>query len=232
MKKTVAMILIWTFCLSAAACARRADVVQPTHGEALAEDAAQTATALPTTEPEQTTAEPTTVDVPPTVMTAPSARMTTETATAVTDPPVTTLPPTEGALAFERQIVRVNYSGDGTFPYAALLADRAALDSELRRYTTDGSYSVEPTQELNAAVQKYTHDWFATHRLLFVRLQESSGSVSHEITQATRTAAGADVTIRRNVPEVGTCDMAEWMLFIEVDDVTLTGADRVNVTIE
>ena len=192
---------------------------------------AQTASALPTTEPEQTTAEQTTVDVPPTAVTATSAKTTTETATAVTDPPVTTLPPTEGALAFDRQIVRVHYSGDGTFPYAAVLADRAALDSELRRYTTGSDYPVDMPQELNAAVQKYTPEWFAAHRLLFVHLQESSGSVSHEITQVSRTAAGADVTIRRNVPEVGTCDMAEWMLFIEVGDVSLTGADTVNVTI-
>jgi len=51
-------------------------------------------------------------------------------------------------------------------------------------------------------------------------LEENSGSISHEIKSIT----GDTVTIRRVVPEAGTCDMAGWLLLVELDEVLDNGS--------
>lgn len=46
-----------------------------------------------------------------------------------------------------------------------------------------------------------------------VVLTEPSGSITHELVRVTEEA----VTIHRNVPEAGTCDMAAWLILVETD---------------
>jgi len=60
---------------------------------------------------------------------------------------------------------------------------------------------------------RYDNEWFMTHQLIAVNISESSGSVSHKVTDLT----SQYVTIERTVPQTGTADMAEWDILIELD---------------
>lgn len=61
--------------------------------------------------------------------------------------------------------------------------------------------------------EAYSNQFFTDRSLLLVLVREGSGSISHEVLSVT----GDTVTVRRIVPEAGTCDMAEWLLVLELD---------------
>ena len=65
----------------------------------------------------------------------------------------------------------------------------------------------------------YGEAFFETGCLTAVLLTENSGSVSHTVEQVTQQS----VTIRRSVPEEGTCDMAALLILIETDRETHSG---------
>lgn len=71
-------------------------------------------------------------------------------------------------------------------------------------------------------IQRYDDDFFEAFDLLFVILEEGSGSVRHEVTgvRVLPSQNGKHILrpeIDRLVPEVGTEDMAEWHIMIEVE---------------
>ena len=75
----------------------------------------------------------------------------------------------------------------------------------------------EPSGRLREAADRYDAAWFGTHRLLLLRVTEPSGSNSHEVTGVRSDGEALTVDLTRILPEVGTCDMADWLLLIEVD---------------
>ena len=75
----------------------------------------------------------------------------------------------------------------------------------------------EPSGRLREAADRYDAAWFGTHRLLLLRVTEPSGSNSHEVTGVRSDGETLTVDLTRILPEVGTCDMADWLLLIEVD---------------
>jgi len=79
-----------------------------------------------------------------------------------------------------------------------------------------------PNQNLSGKTGKYDADYFKTGRLLAVLLEENSGSIRHKIEE--QGLLGDRVVIRRIVPEVGTCDMAIWLILAEVDSSFADGA--------
>lgn len=73
------------------------------------------------------------------------------------------------------------------------------------------------------AIKKYDAEFFEDHDLIFVVLEEGSGSIRHEVTDVRLLPSMADriryfiqPEIKRIVPEVGTADMAEWHIIIEI----------------
>ena len=68
------------------------------------------------------------------------------------------------------------------------------------------------------ACDKYDDAYFERQNLVLIVLQEGSGSIRHEITDVRRNMekGGWAITIDSNSPEIGTCDMAQWHLFLEV----------------
>lgn len=66
-------------------------------------------------------------------------------------------------------------------------------------------------------LEHYREDFFADASLIAVTLTEPSGSVSHEVRAISETENGWQVEIMRRTPEVGTCDMAAWLILIETD---------------
>ena len=83
-------------------------------------------------------------------------------------------------------------------------------------------YGLE-SEEFAAALDRYDASFFEENDLIVVLLEEGSGSVRHEVTGLHVTPlqdADKQYEVRpeitRIVPEVGTCDMAEWHIFIEI----------------
>ena len=67
------------------------------------------------------------------------------------------------------------------------------------------------------ACDKYNAEYFEKQILVMVLLEEGSGSVRHNVDNVKYGSDGKlYVSIRRDVPEVGTADMAEWHILIEM----------------
>lgn len=67
------------------------------------------------------------------------------------------------------------------------------------------------------ACDQYDEAFFEKNFLVFVLLEEGSGSVRHEVRGVEQTAdKKLSVSIGREVPEVGTADMAEWHIILEL----------------
>ncbi len=120
--------------------------------------------------------------------------------------------------AFNVQCFRVGWQ-DGSYPQTQVITSLPALEAFLNVY--ENGWETE-------APRCYTKEWFQTHKLLAVILSEGSGSVSHEVTAV----SAHEVKINRYIPEVGTCDMAEWLMLIELDrDADIADDLRVEFTV-
>lgn len=65
--------------------------------------------------------------------------------------------------------------------------------------------------------EEYTEDFFAESYLIFIILEEPSGSISHSVQFVHLTEDDhLQIAINRNVPEVGTDDMAYWHVVLEL----------------
>lgn len=75
------------------------------------------------------------------------------------------------------------------------------------------------------ACDKYDEKYFENQILVMVLLEEGSGSVRHNV-ESVKVAQDDKlyISICAIVPEVGTCDMAEWHILIEPEE----GIDVVN----
>ena len=117
---------------------------------------------------------------------------------------------------FNAKYVRTYYTGRNSgSPKKKIFTSRAELDSYVNEYKekTGNMIGLDMTETLEEAVAGYDDNWFNSHKLVMVILEEGSGSIGHEVVQV----GGLDITIKRLVPQVGTCDMAEWHIFIELD---------------
>lgn len=102
------------------------------------------------------------------------------------------------ALAFSNPgCVRVNYEGNRSYV----------------RYVTD--IDQLPAEE---ALQGYDAAFFENHALIVVYETVNSGSVRLELEEITVEAGTASVSIKRTISgDMGTSDMATWLLWAEVD---------------
>ena len=102
-------------------------------------------------------------------------------------------------------------------PKACLLRSRAELDDLLTQLDTEG---------LTDGFARYDQTWFdGDNQLVAVVVTETSGSVYHEILSLIRDGSGLTAAVLRRVPQMGTCDMAAWLLTAETsgaEDLPLT----------
>lgn len=110
-----------------------------------------------------------------------------------------------GELSFSNeQRLRLSAMSTSFAPTADLLGSVQAVSQYLARF---------PYNDLTAVTETYNEDFFRTHRLLAVVVQEPSSSISHTVSALTEDS----VTILRDVPEAGDCDMALWLILVQVD---------------
>lgn len=66
------------------------------------------------------------------------------------------------------------------------------------------------------ACAKYDDAYFAQHKIVLVAVEENSGSVRHTVTKISGGGQNWEIYIDRSAPQIGTSDMAQWHIFVEV----------------
>ena len=137
-------------------------------------------------------------------------------------------PANPGYTLSNPQAIRVHYGA--TPESGAVIVDSVkSLEEYLSGFESlmwDGEGNTIPIAELDALEKTYTKDFFRNGHLLCVVVESGSGSNRFELHSLTRNT----VTVQMHVPEVGTCDMAAWLLVAEVDTVFNDG-DTLEVNI-
>ena len=109
--------------------------------------------------------------------------------------------------------------GEGPATGGYLLCSRAELDDLLAQLGDD---------DLTDRFSRYDQAWFNEgNQLAAVVVTETSGSVYHEIVSLIRDEDGVTATVLRRVPQMGTCDMAAWLLTAET-----AGAEGLPLTLD
>ncbi len=139
---------------------------------------------------------------------------------------------------FSAQYIRTNGYHDGVrYPVVTVIHSvdelNAYYEANKDKYSlerrTDTIYSDSSIGFLDAC-DKYDDKYFEDKILLLVLLEEGSGSIRHKVTRVATNEEAIVVDITTIVPEVGTCDMAEWHILIEpeagvfaedTDDITV-----------
>ena len=126
---------------------------------------------------------------------------------------------------YQTQYIRTNGGAENVeYPYYEIIRSKEALS----RYYEENreNYDLERRETVYAdtsigfldACDKYDDAYFADKDLIILVLEEGSGSIRHEIQGIRPWYEGSWLlTGRRIVPEIGTDDMAQWHLLIEID---------------
>ena len=127
-------------------------------------------------------------------------------------------------INFEAQYIRTNggYYADINYPQVIVIRSKQELEKyyevnreifDLERH--DKVYS-DTTIGFLDACDKYTEEYFENQILILVLVEHGSGSTRDEVQEIVDAGAGViNITIQSYSPEMCTCDMAEWHIFIE-----------------
>lgn len=144
-------------------------------------------------------------------------------------------------IDFTPQYIRTNgYHEDVEYPVVKIIRSVDELNAYYRenkdRYDLERKDKVysDTTIGFLDACDKYDEAYFEDRILVIVLLEEGSGSIRHNVDNV---KLGTDgklyISIRRDVPEVGTDDMAEWHILIEPEkDVNVASESDVVVYLE
>lgn len=110
------------------------------------------------------------------------------------------------------------------FPSVAVIHSKQDLDDyyttyrELFDLERNENVSSDSTIGFLDACDSYDEAYFKDNYLIFVLLEEGSGSVRHEVDTVKQIGEKKiSVSIHRDVPEIGTADMAQWHIFVELN---------------
>ena len=131
------------------------------------------------------------------------------------------------------QYIRTNVSGDcAIFPSVRIIHSF----QELKDYynTWHEIFDLERKEKIYAdttigfldACDQYDEAFFEKNFLVFVLLEEASGSIRHAVSGVEQTGdQKLSISVDRKVPEVGTDDMAQWHIILELSrDVMIESA--------
>ena len=134
---------------------------------------------------------------------------------------------------FEAQYVRTDGSAwERSSPYCIVIDSK----EELEAYYAANKEQFDLERKETAlgfldACDKYNDAYFENNNLILIVLQEGSGSTRHEITDVRahqdEYGTGWDITINRILAEMGTCDMAQWHLFLEMQSDVIQESDPI-----
>lgn len=140
---------------------------------------------------------------------------------------------------FTAQYIRTNgYVDSQEYPYCVIIR---SVD-ELNSYYSQNKdiYDLEKHEKVYSdttigwldAVEKYDEEYFKANDLVMIVLEEGSGSIRHEVKSVVKNPDGSfAVDIERDMPEIGTDDMAEWHIILEIECGKINPLTRVNITV-
>lgn len=126
------------------------------------------------------------------------------------------------------QAIRVAY-GSTPAPGALVIGSVEELNAYLALFGSnqfDVNGDPVPVAALQQLTGQYTEEFFVTGRLVCAVVEAGSGSNRYEITGLYRDR----LTVLETVPDVGTCDMAAWLLIAETDTM-FDGGNQLEVVI-
>ena len=123
------------------------------------------------------------------------------------------------AVTFDAKYIRTNgYHADVAYPFVNVIRSAQELSAYYEQYRSQ--YDLERKDNSRGfldACDQYEASFFAESALLCIVVQEGSGSIQHCVRAVTADADGKlAVDIHRLIPEVGTADMAQWHILVEV----------------
>ncbi len=101
---------------------------------------------------------------------------------------------------------------------------------ELENYYNENKEVYYLQEDFTEAIKNYDDKYFSDHNLVLILLEEGSGSVKHEVKSYQMVDGYLKVNIDRVTPKYGTCDMAGWHIFIEVEK--LVTSDYLGIEVE
>lgn len=133
--------------------------------------------------------------------------------------------------AYDAQYIRTDgYHSDMQSPVVTVIRSVAELtayyqtNKDLYDLERRSSPASDSTIGFLDVTDKYNDDYFKNNRLLLILVQESSGSNRLNVTNIVQKDAGLDILVDRLVPEIGTTDMAQWHILVELNSIELDQA--------
>lgn len=125
---------------------------------------------------------------------------------------------------FKAQYVRTDgfyYYADTGYPHVVVIDSKEAGREYHLNMVPHDFGDGEPTISTGALKplvgEEYTEDFFVSNYLVYVILEEPSGSISHTVESVRESQdERLKIAVKRNVPEVGTDDMAYWHIVLEL----------------
>ena len=121
--------------------------------------------------------------------------------------------PGDGAVRYIRSYG--DYRSIAT-PIIELISSKADLERFYAGSSTSnrGSINSGTPGEFRDVISMYSEDFFNDRYLVIVIIEENSGSIRHRVDGV---SGNGNIAITRMLPEMGTSDMAEWHIWIELD---------------
>lgn len=123
-------------------------------------------------------------------------------------------------LNYKWEAIRTNGGG---YPRQTVITDSTEL-AEYYEHCSAGWYNVDAVK---TKIDGYTDEWFRNNSLIIVAVEYGSGSIKVFADSVVQQGNDIIVTLRTECPEVFTCDMAGWQIFIETSK--LMGSEKVTV---
>lgn len=147
------------------------------------------------------------------------------------------LPTEQVVLNPENQNAKVVLDFDNPPADVTVLATPWAKQSFFNKYAKSGNYGVYGNELPIEIEDVYDEDFFEKNALIAVYRMETSGSNSLKLREVViHTDGTVEVILDRRVPgpgEVGTCDIRQWMFFIEIPvEHPITSENPVKLTVE
>lgn len=126
-------------------------------------------------------------------------------------------------LDFSAQYVRTFIEYTPKLPFTEVIHSKAELDSYIERFAVNN---------FETSTEKYTDEFFSKNQLVLCMIEEPSGSIRHKVKKVTLDSDDyMSIHIKRDIPEVGTDDMALWLIIVETKK-TDTKNDGIDIIVD
>ena len=113
------------------------------------------------------------------------------------------------------------YVKDAVYPVVTVISSKDELEQYHEAYKDKYDFSkrlngyIDSSAGFLDAMENYSDAFFAKSFLVFILVEEGSGSVRHQVDSVEENGG---IVISRLLPEMGTADMAQWHIIVEFDN--------------